>query len=89
MQLRFIDLQDIYDSTVYGRDFIMALHKCPNNEFFGNEVVQMLIDHQWEYWWWKSLLIQGLPLTAQLIIFLYWSNIVLPNNQIDEQTFGW
>mmetsp|Transcript_22986 Transcript_22986/g.28526 ORF Transcript_22986/g.28526 Transcript_22986/m.28526 type:complete len:89 (-) Transcript_22986:976-1242(-) len=79
MQLRFIDLQHLYNSTEIGKDFILALHKCPNMEFYSNEVVQMIIDHQWAYWKPRSVWILGFPLTLQLILFLYWSNIVLPN----------
>lgn len=39
MELKFLDVQYAYKNTRIGRDFIYALVKCENGDFFTNSVV--------------------------------------------------
>ena len=84
MNLQYYDAPDIYRHTPVGMDFIWALHKTDNLELFALKSVQILIDNHWSYWRRLNTLLFGLPILANLLIFWYWSNIVLPNTQLEQ-----
>lgn len=49
----------------------------------------MLIDYQYNYWNNQQYWAIGLPMICQLIIFWYWSNIVIANIESDPIDFAW
>ena len=79
MQLKYLDIQSMFNNSGWGRDFIKALTECPNMDFFTSPMIQIIIDHQWNYWFKRSVLLLGLPVILQLVVFVYWSNIVITN----------
>ena len=84
MNLQYYDAPDIYKRTPVGMDFIRALDTTDQIELFSLRSVQVVIDHHWSYWRRVNYLAFGLPIVLNLLVFWYWSNIVLPN--LNEET---
>ena len=83
MNLQYLDLPYIFAPTYKGFDFIYALSKCNNMDIFTLKSVQIVIDCHARYWDRLNYLCVGLPMLINLLVFWYWSNIVLPN--LDKQ----
>ena len=79
MNLQYLDLPYIFNPTRKGFDFIYALSHCENMDIFTLKSVQIVIDCHARYWDKLNYLCVGLPMLINLIVFWYWSNIVLPN----------
>ena len=45
------------------------------------------MDNHWAYWQFYNLTCVGLPMFIQLLVFWYWSNIVLVNLKTDTDLF--
>ena len=87
MKLEYIDIPDLFRNTAEGFDFIYALNKTKNLDLFAIKTVQIIIDHQWKYWRVANLLVFGLPVYINLAVFWYYSNIVLPNLNDEDESF--
>ena len=87
MDLQYLDVPNIHINTPVGKDFIYGLAECEDLELFNNGVIQILIDNHWEFWRSYSRFSYGLPLVIQLLVFWYWSNIVIVNLKNDKDTF--
>ena len=83
MNLQYLDLPYIFGPTRKGFDFIYALSQCENMDIFTLKSVQIVIDCHARYWDKLNYLCVGLPMLINLLVFWYWSNIVLPN--LDKQ----
>lgn len=87
MLLLYIDIPYLYYNSHVGMKFIEALGECNDYSVFSLCSIQIIIDSHNRYWRKINLIAIGLPLTVQLVTFWYWSNILLPNYDIDAQ-FG-
>ena len=87
MDLQFLDMPYIFRQTQDGFDFIYALTECKDLELFNLKSIQVLIDTHAAYWDRINHIYVGIPMTIQLILYWYWSNIVLPNMKIERDTF--
>jgi len=87
MDLRYLDAPNIHKNTPVGMDFVKALSKCGDLELFNNGVIQILLDNHWKYWSFWSRVLVGLPLVIHLLVFWYWSNIVVVNIASNPDTF--
>ena len=84
-----LDIPHIYSKTPEGIDFIYAL-KNTDLSNFALPSVQIIIDSQLDYWGKVNAYYIGLPMTVQLVVFWYWSNIVLfnlPKNDDVQSSF--
>lgn len=77
MNLMYLDVPHMFCNTKVGMDLMYTLAKVENIELFQKKSVQILIDNQYAYWYKRSRWLFGYPLVAQLVIFWYWSNIVI------------
>ena len=78
--MQFLDTPYIYEQTKEGFEFIYALTAAKEElEIFGLDSVQMIIDKHRAFWRPYNVYGMGLPMCIQLIFFVWWSNIVLPN----------
>jgi len=87
MDLQYVDVPNIHTNTPVGMDFVKALSDCEDLELFNNGVIHILIDNHWQYWSFWSRVFVGLPLSIHLLVFWYWSNIVLVNIKTDPDRF--
>lgn len=78
----------IYHPTQQGFDFIYALTQSEDLDIFMLKSVQIVIDSHADYWYRINHIFYGLPMLINLVIFWYWSNVVLINLFIDFETFG-
>jgi len=83
MNLLQMDLPGLDSRTPEGLSFFAALCKSPDQTIFNLRSVQILIDHHDEYWYRISVLYNGVPVTIMLILFWYWSNVVLPKKFLE------
>ena len=79
MSMQYLDIPNIYQHTAEGMDFMHALKVTEDIEIFGLKSIQILIEHHQKYWLRRHLLVIGLPQLIQLLLYFYWSNIVLVN----------
>ena len=79
MNLYYLDVPNIFSNTPEGMDLIYALSKTDDMSIFNSKSVQIIIDEQQGRWLNIDYLAFLLPETLQLICFVYWSNIILPN----------
>ena len=79
MIMRYVDVPRLHQTNDEGRDFINALAANPNIELFDLESIQLMINAQQKHWLKLDMAFFFLPRFMQLLIFTYWSNIVLPN----------
>lgn len=87
MNLLELDLPQLHKRTPAGDDFMYALSRCQDIEFYSLKSVQILIDSHIKYWIRINYIAIGLPLIVQLMVFWYWSNVVLPHIDIGKETF--
>ena len=87
MKLEYIDIPDLFRNTAEGINFIYALEKTERLDLFAIKTVQIIIDHQWKYWRVANGLVFGLPAIINLAVFWYYSNIVLPNLNDEDDSF--
>ena len=64
-------------------DLMYTLAQADNIELFQKKSVQILIDHQYSHWQKRSNWMFGFPLIAQLVIFWFWSNIVIVGEKFE------
>ena len=81
MVMQYMDVPQLHYNTLEGMDFIDALSKSNDLELFALKSVQVLIDAQHSYWFKIDFYAFFLVELFQLIIFWFWSNIVLPNEK--------
>ena len=79
MELVYFDLPFLHLHTEEGMDFLDALKDNKNKATFARPSVQTLVDKQWERWRWFNVRFNVAPMTLQLILFWFWSNVLLPN----------
>ena len=79
MNLQYLDLPYITRPTQAGFDFIYALAECETLDIFNLKSIQIVIDCHARYWDRINYLFVGLPMMVNLLLFWYWSNVVLPN----------
>ena len=69
-------------------DFIHSLCKCSDVDLFKNKSIQILLTAQQENWLWMDWVAFFMPQILQLLVFFYWSNIVIPNLDSENESFG-
>ena len=79
MEMNYLDIPIIYRPTQQGFDFVYALTKSKDLNLFSSKSVQIVIDSQMRYWYRINHIFYGLPMVINLIVFWYWSNVVLIN----------
>ena len=77
MNLRYLDMPFFYHHSELGFEFVNALEECENLDLFKLPSVQIMIDSQMDYWYNVIGFGLALPLILQLIIFWYYSNVVI------------
>ena len=89
MNMHYFDVHNIYQPSPEGMDFIEALANTDADhiDLFKCKTVQIMLTAQQENWLLIDWLAFFMPQFLQLIIFWYWSNIVLPNLKTDEALF--
>lgn len=79
MNLKLLDLPFVFKCpSKDGFKFIEALTKVKDLDTFSLKSIQIILDAHKVYWGKINLLAIGLPMGLQLIVFWYWSNIILP-----------
>lgn len=86
-KLSYVDIPHLYRRTPEGYKFLKALEKFEDISLFGRKSVQILIDFQYEYWNRHQYYSIGVPMTIQLGVFWYWSNIVIKHIEKDPLDF--
>ena len=84
MNLQYLDMPYITRPTQAGFDFIYALAECENLDIFNLKSIQIIIDCHARYWDRINYLFVGFPMVINLILFWYWSNVILPNLKNDD-----
>ena len=79
MEMNYLDIPIVYRPTQQGFDFVYALTKSKDLNLFSSKSVQIVIDSQMRYWYRINHIFYGLPMVINLIVFWYWSNVVLIN----------
>jgi hypothetical protein len=80
MTLQYFDIPRIYDQTDQGDKFIQVLADTDNVDIFQHKAVQVIVNHQWEYWRVANKWLMLIPYLIQLFLFWLWSNFLLTNH---------
>ena len=84
MELMYLDIPVMHTHTPEGMDLVDALAFSKDTSLFALKSVQILIDAQSEHWLKIDYLAFFLPEVIQLLVFWYWSNLVLPYLKCEE-----
>ena len=86
-QMYYLDIPYAFRRTIEGETLLRELNVFEDKAIFKLKSVQILIDYHYSYWQivqWYSV---GIPMVFQLIVFWYWSNIVIVNIETDPIDF--
>lgn len=77
MTLRYLDIPYIIGHTEFGDNFIDALLAAEDPTIFGKRSIQVIIDEHHKIWGNYNLWLIFFPMVLQLLVFAYWSNIIV------------